>query len=334
MEHTHRSRSLSLVATFLTATVVSLAMGEVILRAVGFTYFLYPEKVEFGWPDPVTMQDHFVPDEDLMWVTEDYYDKLASLRENRPSIVYMGCSCTQYGRYDEHLKTIIDREHPGNDFTFGNVGVGGWSTYQGLRQLEKHIAQIEPRVVTIFYGWNDHWVGFGIEDKNVAKVTSSRLQEIRRLRLTQLINKSFVALVQEREDSEFPRRVSPKDFRNNLRAMVGTARDNDIIPVLVTAPTSHVKGNEPLHLQERFIRDVDQLVPLHQEYADIVREVAKTEDVTLADLARQFDRLPRHQVEKVYFSQDGIHLTDPGNRMIAEFLYKCFKENDLLDVLL
>jgi hypothetical protein len=50
--------------------------------------------------------------------------------------------------------------------------VGGYTTYQGLRQLERDVATLHPVIATFYYGWNDHWIGFGIEDRDVARRTS------------------------------------------------------------------------------------------------------------------------------------------------------------------
>lgn len=313
--------------------IVALALGEIILRVIGFSFHLYPERVEFGWPDPVVMEQHFMPDKDLLWVPTNYQDKLQAYHANPPDVIFMGCSCTQYGRYDEHFKALIDENYPGNHFSFGNVGVGGWSSYEGRQQLERDVVPIKPSVVTIFYGWNDHWIGFGIQDKDVARVGRSVLYKLRGLRLAQLVSKALVVIMHDDVPAEHPRRVSPEDFRKNLTEMVRIARANDIIPVLLTAPTSQTKGNEPPYLLERHLLDLNELIPLHQQYVNIVREVAKNEGVVLADLAKEFEALEPARVRMVYFFEDGVHLRDTGNRMIAKFLYECFEENGLLEVI-
>ena len=66
--------------------------------------------------------------------------------------------------------------------------------------------------------------------------------------------------------------------------MVRLARDRGAVPVLVTAPSSHRPGNEPSFLRdENYLKELDDLIPLHQEYVAIVRELAEEEGVILCD---------------------------------------------------
>jgi lysophospholipase L1-like esterase len=79
--------------------------------------------------------------------------------------------------------------------------------------------------------------------------------------------------------------------------------------------------------------DLDELVPVHQAYVEVVREVARSEDVPIVDLARLFDKMPYETVRDRYISGDGIHYEDAGNKKIAEILYEHLIRYDLVDVL-
>jgi hypothetical protein len=35
--------------------ILALVAGELLLRVAGFSFPLYPQKVQFGWRDPVTL---------------------------------------------------------------------------------------------------------------------------------------------------------------------------------------------------------------------------------------------------------------------------------------
>ncbi len=50
------------------SVVALLSVAELTLRGIGYSYRLYPEKVEFGWPKPTTIKEMFAPDPDLFWV--------------------------------------------------------------------------------------------------------------------------------------------------------------------------------------------------------------------------------------------------------------------------
>ncbi|MEM8995652.1 MAG: SGNH/GDSL hydrolase family protein [Acidobacteriota bacterium] len=146
-----------------------LAVLEMTLRLSGFSFVLYPEDIEFGRPDPVMLEVGFTPDDDLFWVTRDYGQKLEELRQKKPPLLLLGDSCTHLGRWDRALAGLAE-DRLGRRPRFGNLAVAGWSSYQGRRQVERDVPALEPRVVTVYYGWNDHWIGFGIEDRNVARV--------------------------------------------------------------------------------------------------------------------------------------------------------------------
>lgn len=306
----------------------SIFLIEMVLLVTGFSYKLYPETVEFGWPDTKKIKEMYVPDKELFWVKKTYNESLGTYRANNPDIIFMGCSCTEIGQYDQYFMNLVKEKYPEEKISSANFGVGGWSTYQGLQQLKRDVTGLKPKIITIYYGWNDHWIGFGIEDKDVKNLNSSFMYHFQKFRFTQLITKFIVALNLKKIK---PERVSTKDFRKNLINMVNIARENDIIPVLLTAPTSHEKGNEPQHLQERWLRDINDLVPLHQEYISIVKDVARIENVILCDLDAVFKKLPRDFVLHKCFYSDGVHPRPEGDYIIAETLLKCFEENNLFE---
>lgn len=317
------------VALLAGTTLFFLAIFEVGLRLGGFSFVLYPEEIEFGKPDPVLLENAFLEDDDLFWVTKDYPEKLERLAASSPDVVFMGDSCTQFGTYDDaftELAAVRGNLH----LSTGNVGVAGWTSYQGRRQLERDVLPLAPKIVTVYYGWNDHWIGFGIEDKTIAQIKrifSSRLSD---LRVVQLLTKGLV--VWRTRQTAFPERVALEDFRVNLEAIVELARDGGIRPVLLTAPTSIREGAEPDYLADRWVRDLSDVVPLHRAYTDAVRDVARTENVPLCDLAHRFAALSPAELDAAFMA-DGIHLTPEGDRRIAEDLADCFERDGLWEAI-
>jgi lysophospholipase L1-like esterase len=308
------------------AVVFFAAVVESCLRLFGFSYVLYPRDIEFGRPDPVMLETGFLEDPDLFWVRRDYHAILDRLRQDPPALILLGDSCTHLGRYDVELARLVAQRRQ-ETLSFGNLAVAGWSSYQGRRQLERDVLPLRPRVVTLYFGWNDHWIGFGIEDKNVALVKRVFSSGWSRSRIVQLATKATVAMGARR--TAYPNRVALDDFRDNLRTMVRRARSQDVRPVLITAASAHVAGEEPPELAARWLRDLSELVPLHQSYVAAVREVAAAEDADLCDAAAYFSRLPRGELRPL-FHADGIHWTPAGDRRLAEVLYGCFEEMGIL----
>ncbi len=328
-------RTVLTVFTALGGLLVALVLAEIGLRLIGFEFTLYPSRVEFGWPDPVTIERSYETDKDLLWVPKEYHKRVAAWIGKHPSIVFMGCSCTELGRYDTCLQTIITRDHSAARFTFVNLGVIGWSSYQGLQQLKRDVLPMKPAVVTIYYGWNDHWCTFGMTDKDVAKFNRQRAAFLAKLssksRIVQLVSKISFSCRGSR--AETSRRVPLNDFASNLREMVRLCKRNGIVPVLLTAPSAHIVGKEPKYLAERWLKDLSELVPLHEQYVQTVRTVADEENVHLIDLYRLFRGMSARELAES-FGNDGIHLTEVGNERIARYLYAYFMETGLISKLL
>jgi lysophospholipase L1-like esterase len=313
----------------LAATAVGLLLAEVALRAAGFSFHLYPERFEFGMRSEVLEEAGFVEDPDLLWAPKNYRERLTRLEQIRPALVFLGDSCTQYGVYDKKLVERIEAEHPGFRVGHANLGAAGWSTYQGLEQMKRDIPRIRPRVAVIYFGWNDHWMGLGAEDGDIRRVERSLLYRFRDLRVAQLASKVLVASRLGKRTAS-PRRVPPDRFRSNLTGMVRLAREHGIEPVLVTAPCAHERGSEPAYLAQRCLQNLDELVPLHQEYVGIVREVGAAESAAVCDLSATLSRLPASDLREKYFKADGVHMTPLGDERAAECLYETLRDNGLL----
>ena len=313
------------IAAVAIGLVAALVLAEALLRLTGFEFALHPTRIQFGWPDPVTLEERYEVDDELFWVPRDYRAKVLQSTIVHPSIVFMGDSCTELGRYDDLFRAYFEERHPGSDLDLANVGVAGWSTYQGALQLERDVVPMHPRIVTIYYGWNDHWNNFGIEDGERGRLDLDPTG----VRVLQLVDRVRFAMSAGDARGE---RVPLPDFSANLTRMVRAARAAGIVPVLVTAPSSHRRGQEPEYLRERYLDDLEQLVPLHTAYVEAVREVGAAEGVAVLDLHRAISGLRADELDPL-FLEDGIHLTPQGNQLIAELLYECLLENDLLTLL-
>lgn len=66
------------------------------------------------------------------------------------------------------------------------------------------------------------------------------------------------------------------------------------------------------------MRQLQDLVPLHRDYAALTRSVAGAAGAVLCDAAAAFDALPAPARE--YFQPDGIQLTQAGNRVLSSVL--------------
>jgi lysophospholipase L1-like esterase len=293
-----------------------LGLFELALRIVGFSFNSLP-MVQFGWPDPVTLRNEFVPDRDLLWVPRDYQTRLEAARTDRPAVVFMGDSCTQYGRDADQTLELLH----GTSLSSGlALGVGGWSSQQGVWQLERDVLPLRPKVVTIYYGWNDHWAAIGAQDKE-AHPTRLSFFLSHHLRMAQFVNMAWAGF--DQVVNHGTRRVDLADYHSNLAHMVAQLRQARVVPVLMTAASSHVRGHEPQYLTSRWLKNLPELVPLHTSYVDETRKVAAETGAALCDVVASLGPDP---ARATYFLEDGIHLTRQGDRRVAQLLANCIRE--------
>jgi len=308
--------------------LICVMLIEVVLRLQGFTYQLRATVIEGTVPDPDSFYEGYTVDRDLIWVPQGYYESVEKMTAVKINILFLGDSCTQFGNYDRFFASQVTAAFPDKMLNIGNFGVAGWTTHQGIKQMKRDVTRIKPDVVTIYFGWNDHWNSIGIDDEKVSRLNASPLFNFQSLRSVQLLTKAYVGFHRRQRDRP-PLRVPIGSFRNNLTEMIDIARSMPAIPVLLTAPSSHQKGLEPGFFALQWVTDLDELVPRHSEYVNAVRQVAKEKNVILCDLAAEFDKLPKEEVKDKLFTEDGVHLTGEGNKVIADLLFDSFRKNDL-----
>jgi len=304
---------LTLVGVSLTA---SLALMEGALRLDGFEYHLMPA-VQFGWPDPQTIASRYADDPDLFWVTRDYQEKLRVARRTHPDVIFMGDSCTEFGTYPERtMETLGDAGAPLHSGM--QLAAGGWSSEQGLVQLQRDILRLHPKVIVVFYGWNDHWMALGPNDPQL-HVLKRFVWLADHSRIAQAALKAYVGIVSR--EGQRTTRVPPERYRQNLERIAALAHEAGVVPVFVTAASNYIPGHEPAYLQNRFVARLADVIPLHQEYVQITREAAGRSGAVLCDAAAEFARLPG--THDRYFRSDAIHYTPEGDAELGHVVAGC-----------
>ncbi|MFQ5719354.1 MAG: SGNH/GDSL hydrolase family protein, partial [Acidobacteriota bacterium] len=171
----------------LLTTLLVLAAGEGTLRLAGFHYQRLTRGLEFNYPKRGYLEAFFDIDPDLLyrirptvkqrWVDltwEPAFD--LKIRDHRvfgprPAgtrrIVALGDSST-YGvntrwPWPTRLQTRLDRVAPGR-FEVINLGVPGYTAFQGERLLATRGARLAPTHVVVYFGWNDHLLALGRAD--------------------------------------------------------------------------------------------------------------------------------------------------------------------------
>lgn len=301
--------------------VCGLGLAEGSLRVAGFSPHILPT-LQFGWPVAKVLVDQFKPDRDLFWVPNDYAEKLAAARAHPPAIVFLGDSCTEWGEYPA-LTVQRLKESKSTLATGLKLGVAGWSSVQGLAQLRRDVLPLHPRVVTVYFGWNDHWRALGPADSD-ARLTAVGWWLSQHVRFYQLWMK--VRLVIAPNDlAKRPIRVPLELYEANLREIARLVHAQGGTPMLITAPAGHEPGKEPRYLALQNVASLTDLIPLHTSYVEGTRRAAAASGAMLCDAAQAFDMLPEPKAQ--YFQKDGIHLSATGNGRLADIIASCLADS-------
>ena len=303
---------------------------ELALRLVDFRY---ESGIQFGYPRPTQFQ-RFVPDERRFWRLDSKLENVNSLGfpggevsspkpEDVYRILFLGDSVTHngYPRYVQHFLNDIDRK---TRYEAVNLGVAGYSSYQGAVIAADDGLRLEPDLAVVFFGWNDHWLAYGaIDAEKQVDVGESLAQSlVRRVyqksRILQAFNAISASLSSRSGNQLEEVRVPEEHYRTNLHKIAETFHSADVPVAFVTAPTSHYSLGVPDYLvQDAFVPDKDFSLRIHRRYNDIVREVAEDTGAHLFDIEVPF-ALMRPRDLRAVFMNDGIHFTAVGRAVLSQ----------------
>jgi lysophospholipase L1-like esterase len=242
-------------------------------------------------------------------------------------IVCLGDSCTHFGPrpYPERLQSLLEERAPGR-FEVINAGVVGYSSHQGRVRLEIDVSEWEPDLVTIYFGWNDHWLARGLPDREQPPRLSAgyRLHNVfNRLRMYQLL---ALAVRGVTTPTSHQLRVSLADYAENLQAMKGACDRLGAEAWFMTAPHALDLGIPRFLVSSGEVKNPSALIELHRRYNREVRRVAAETGATLIDLEREIDAMEKEDL----FLRDHIHFSDAGRTLAAERLMQAMESGGLL----
>jgi len=225
---------------------------------------------------------------------------------DEPSALCLGDSCTFGVRIQEEsiFPSLLD-PRPG---AVVNAGIPGYNAFLGLQWLERsRFLERRPKLVTLYYGWND---------QRLAAAPERVFFYLRRLsrysRVAGVLLRGETSLWSDEPQwtrLRWCRTVPLFEFKHDLRRMIAEIRAAGAQPVLVTAavePRFYSAGDAA-----RMLRD-------HDAYAGAVRQVARETGAGLVD----FDAVMKSRAAASpdeYFI-DHVHLSARGHRALADLL--------------
>jgi lysophospholipase L1-like esterase len=171
-----------------------------------------------------------------------------------------------------------------------NAGIGDTTTRQAVARLDRDVRRHHPELVVVQFGINDSWIDVD-EGKTKPRLTRA---EFRR-------NLTIIAR-RLKQDGTQVILMTPNPMR---------WRD----PFYIKAFTEH-----PGLLDVRADRGIDLLL---DQYAEDVRDVAKSESLPLVDVFDAFERYgkaPGQTIDDILLAGDGMHPNQAGQRIVCRLL--------------
>lgn len=323
-------------------TVVAFFLvAEGMLRVAGFQIVQDVEHMEFTFPideyNTNSPEPFLRRDPELFWRPQPNVVGHNSIGFYGPEftvekpagvlrIVCLGDSCTHFGpiSYPDMLRAYLEKVAPGK-FEVINAGVIGYTSFQGKKLLETEVLAWKPDIVSVYFGWNDHWLARGLQDKQQTQVEAGVTDGLHNVRLFQLI-RSLAGPGATSRDAGM--RVEPEDYRSNLAAIGQQCKTAGIQCFYLTAPHAFDLGVPPYLVDSGEAKNLEDLIQIHSDYNNIVREVAESGAGTLIDLDREIDQMNKPEL----FIDDHIHLSQTGRLYVAQRFAKTLQATGQLTI--
>ena len=254
-------------------------------------------------------------------------------------LAVLGDSCTQWGDppYSETIRVQLTRKW-GRPIEVLNAGVAGYTSYQGLSRLQRFVLSYRPDVVSVYFGWNDHWLWSTVPDRDLGPTPMQKLwiRWLEPFEVSRAVQGCFfladlISNYTKGSGITTVPRVSLKEYRENLRQIVSVIRSIGAKPILVTAPTDlgPDPSNSALVLEKSQVSQSGQhMTPdgfhLHPKYVQATREVAHEESVLLVDTNAMFEG------REDLMTKDHVHLSQNGMVVIANYLIEAIMQLETL----
>jgi lysophospholipase L1-like esterase len=248
--------------------------------------------------------------------------------------------------YPLKLQRYVERRLGEGRVEVLNAGVPGYNSFHGVLLLRSRLRGLDPDLVTVRYGWNDHFLSAHGESDGLYREPDTRLllwlEDLAlRFELYAFVRRLGLELRARREPVDDQVRTAFRDvhewrptipidrYAENLRRIALIARSRGAEVWLLTAPRNPAPGEEAVRIMSAHNRiDFERLMRIHDEYNDVVRRVGGELGVRVVDM----DVAYRERSDTPAFIEtDVAHPSQGGHVLEAEILYRTLLESGLLE---
>jgi len=238
--------------------------------------------------------------------------------------------------YPLKLQRFVERRVGEGRVEVLNAAVPGYNSYQGVMLLRTKLRGLEPDLITVRFGWNDHFLSARSERGGLYREPETRFGRLLedlllRTKLYPFIRRLGLELQALRQpvkdqlrkafqrEKEWVPTIPLEDYERNLRRIVEIGRSRGAAVWLLTAPRNPAPNDEAKHRLSKHNRiDFERLMQIHDQYNDAVRRVGAEVGALVVDM----DRLYRpYEGEPAFLPTDVPHPAQGGHVLEAETLY-------------
>jgi len=287
--------------------IFALFLGEAVFRVIfNFSdtgpYFKFRHVKRFSVPKEVR-------DPDLFWRPMPEFRGITYPREKAKEvfrIICLGDSVTQsHGRdgfplaveqtYPYNLELLINNDYKKRKAEVINAGIGGYTSFQGVRYLKQELWKYQPDMLIVWFGINDDSSALFFADKD------QKLPQTDELKKLTFFKRSLLFSCVKKELLPKKRRVEPDDYYKNCQEMLSFAREKDFKIVFVI----------PFEISKKQLK-------YYEKYRQALEKLRKNYGAELLDIKTVLGE--NQDVEKLFI--DNCHLTAEGNKIAAEIIFR------------
>jgi len=246
--------------------------------------------------------------------------------------------------YPTRLQALADERLGPGRVEVWNAAVPGYNSWHGVMLLRSKLRDLRPDVITVRFGWNDLAMGGGHDSADAFAESDSALLRgledlLLRTKLYAFARRLGLEWQSRRQAGAPPAlpsvwqpTIPPARFARNLRRIVELGRGRGAEVWLLTTPDPFhtpddlrfyaarpATSSAKLTLAVNAVPSFERLAEIHEEYNQVVRQVAAETGAPLLDLAAAYRR---HPSQELYTPGDVIHPNEAGHQLEAEMLFE------------
>ncbi|MDP3939361.1 MAG: SGNH/GDSL hydrolase family protein [Deltaproteobacteria bacterium] len=230
--------------------------------------------------------------------------------------------------YASILQDIFDQELGTGRVEVLNFAMIGYSTFQGIRVLKREVLPIEPDIVVIRFGWNDHMTSSLQRSYAVPRpLWKEKLQDLffKSRFLTLLTYRGLPMDLMRKEQIYYAPGPNPivwvkrEDYAYHLSRMIDIAREHGARAILLDARPAPITPEilkDQLFVDATGYETLDQLLAAHASYQEIAARVAREKGVPFVRTDA-----PPDQAARNFSPVDIAHPSAEGHKWIAHRIH-------------